>query len=271
MWTEEQRERYRSEHKRYPSDLTDAEWDEIEDLFASYESYSHTLRELVNACLYLSAEGCRWQSLPKDFPPSGTVRWWWDRFHREGVWERASARLVRLARRASGRPAAPSTGLIDSQSVRCGPQAGPRGTDGSKAVHGRKRHVLTCSIGLLLAVLVTAANRHDSRTVAPLLARAATAGWTLVRLVADDAYAGQPVAQEAARYGIAVQIAAKPAAAGGAGFTPIPLRWRVEASIGTLTTRYRSLVRDWTTTPEAAENALWIANTKRALKIVVRQ
>ena len=66
MWTEEQRERYRTERKRYPSDLTDAEWAEIEDLFASYESYSHTLRELVNACLYLSAEGCRWQALPKD-------------------------------------------------------------------------------------------------------------------------------------------------------------------------------------------------------------
>ena len=92
MWTEEQRERYRTERKRYPSDLTDAEWAQIEDLFAPYESYSHTLRELVNACLYLSAEGCRWQSLPKDFPPSGTVRWWWDRFHREDVWERASTR-----------------------------------------------------------------------------------------------------------------------------------------------------------------------------------
>ena len=269
MWTEEQRDRYRVERKRYPSDLTDAEWTQIEDLFASYESYSHTLRELVNACLYLSAEGCRWLSLPKDFPPSGTVRWWWDRFHREGVWERASARLVRLARLAGGRTAVPSTGLIDSQSVRCGPQAGPRGTDGGKRVHGRKRHVLTCSIGLLLAVLVTAANRHDSRAVTPLLARAATAGWTLVRLVGDDAYAGQPVAQEAARYGMAVQIAAQPT--DSPGFTPIPLRWRVEATFGILTTRYRSLTRDWTTTPEAAENALWIANTRRALKIVVRQ
>src|SRR3954469_72172 len=238
MWTEEQRERYRAEHKRYPSDLTDPEWEEIEDLFASYESYSHTLRELVNACLYLSAEGCRWQSLPKDFPPSGTVRWWWDRFHREGVWQRASARLVRLARHASGRPAAPSTGLIDSQSVRCGPQAGPRGTDGGKRVHGRKRHLLTCSIGLLLAVLVTAANLHDSRAVAPLLARVAAAGWQLERIVGDDAYAGQPagsrlgrgggnapcpanpVGRGAARHGIAVQIAAKPT--DSPGFAPIP-------------------------------------------------
>ncbi len=269
MWTEEQRDRYRVERKRYPSDLTDAEWTQIEDLFASYESYSHTLRELVNACLYLSAEGCRWQSLPKDFPPSGTVRWWWDRFHREGVWERTSARLVRLARLASGRTAAPSTGLIDSQSVRCGPQAGPRGTDGGKRVHGRKRHVLTCSIGLLLAVLVTAANLHDSRAATPLLARAAAAGWHLDRIVGDDAYAGQSVVQEAARHGMVVQIAAKPT--DSSGFTPIPLRWRVEATFGVLTTRYRSLARDWTTTPEAAENALWIANTRRALKIVVRQ
>ena len=269
MWTEEQRDRYRVERKRYPSDLTDAERTQIEDLFASYESYSHTLRALVNACLYLSAEGCRWQSSPKDFPPSGTVRWWWDRFHREGVWERASARLVRLARLASGRTAAPSTGLIDSRSVRCGPQAGPRGTDGGKRVHGRKRHVLTRSIGLLLAVLVTAANLHDSRAAAPLLARAVAAGWHRDRIVGDDAYAGQSVVQEAARHGMVVQIAAKPT--DSSGFTPIPLRWRVEATFGILTTRYRSLTRDWTTTPEAAENALWIANTRRALKIVVRQ
>ncbi len=159
--------------------------------------------------------------------------------------------------------------MIDSQSVRCGPQAGPRGTDGGKRVHGRKRHLLTCSIGLLLAVLVTAANRHDSRAAAPLLARAVAAGWHLDRIVGDDAYSGQPVAQEAARYGMAVQIAAKPT--DSPGFTPIPLRWRVEATFGVLTTRYRSLARDWTTTPEAAENALWIANTRRALKIVVRQ
>ena len=131
MWTEEQRDRYRVERKRYPGDLTDAEWTRIEDLFASSEGYSHTLRELVNACLHLGAEGCRWQSLPKDLPPSGTVRWWWDRFRREGVWQRASARLVRLARRASGRAAATSAGLIDSRSVRCGPQSGPRGTDGA--------------------------------------------------------------------------------------------------------------------------------------------
>src|SRR3954454_17598952 len=210
MWTEEQRERYRVEHKRYPSDLTDPEWEEIEDLFASYESYSHTLRELVNACLYLGAEGCRWQSLPKDFPPSGTVRWWWDRFHREGVWRRASARLVRLARHASGRPAAPSTGLIDSQSVRCGPHAGPRGTDRGQGVPGRTRHLLTCSIGLLLAVPVTAANLHDSRAVAPLLARVAAAGWRLERMVGDAAYAAHPVVRGPPRRGIAVQIAAKP-------------------------------------------------------------
>jgi putative transposase len=266
MWTEAQRERYRPEPKRYPSDLAEAEWDRIKDLFASYASYSHDLRSIVDACFYIIAEGCRWRALPKDFPPSGTVRWWWDRFRRDGVWEQASARLLRPARVAVGRSATPATGLVDAQSVRCGPQAGPRGTDGGKRVHGRKRHVLTCSFGLLLAVLVSAANLHDSRGLAPLLDRAAAAGWTLTRILLDGAYAGQPAADTAARHGLMVQIAATPA--DRTGFTPIPLRWRVEATFGILTTRYRSLSRDWTTSAGAAENNLWIANTRRALKIL---
>jgi transposase len=91
----------------------------------------------------------------------------------------------------------------------------------------------------------------------------------LARVIVDSAYAGQPVADTAARHGIAIQIAAKPPGQTG-GFTPIPLRWRVEATFGTLTTRYRSLIRDWTTTPEAGENSLWIANTRRALRIICK-
>src|SRR3954453_303034 len=182
MWTQTDREIHHETRKRYPSDLTDGEWALTVPFFATYRPLSTTTRAIVEACLYLVAEGCRWRGLPKDFPPWQTVRWWWDRFRREGVWDRATRALTPAARTAAGRDAEPRTGLVDSQSVRCGPQKGERGWDGGKRINGRKRHVLMCSAGFLLVAMATAASTHDKHGPDPLLARAHAAGWRLRRL-----------------------------------------------------------------------------------------
>ena len=115
MWTARDRELYRENGKRYPSDLTDEEWSLTSGFFADYRPLSATIREIVEACLYLVAEGCRWRALPRDFPPWQTVRWWWDRFRREGVWEAAARALTPAARTAAGRNAEPRTGLVDAR------------------------------------------------------------------------------------------------------------------------------------------------------------
>ena len=107
MWTQTDREIHRESRKRYPSDLTDGEWALTVPFFATYRPLSTTIRAIVEACLYLVAEGCRWRALPKDFPPWQTVRWWWDRFRREGVWDRATRALTPAARTAAGRGAEP--------------------------------------------------------------------------------------------------------------------------------------------------------------------
>src|SRR3954464_4113289 len=195
MWTARDRELHRETGRRYPSDLSDEEWSLTSRFFANYRPLSATIREIVEACLYLVAEGCRWRALPKDFLPWQTVRWWWDRFRREGVWEAVTHTLTRRARLAAGRSAEPRTGLIDTQSVRCGPQKGERGRDGGKKINGRKRHVLTCSAGFLLAALVTAASVHDKHGPDPLLARAHAAGWRLRRLAVDRSDAGRDTAR----------------------------------------------------------------------------
>src|SRR4051812_28409742 len=108
---------------------------------------------------------------------------------------RADARGPRPPRQEPGvslpRPragSAPSTGIVDSQSVTSGPQRGERGVDGNKKVKGIKRHVLTCSFGLVLAVFVSAANLHDTHGLEPLLDRAAEAGWDLRRGKGDAIY-----------------------------------------------------------------------------------
>src|SRR5918912_2261310 len=268
MWTAQDREICHEVGRRYPGDLSDAEWASTARFFAGYRPLSTSIREMVEACLCLVAEGCRWRALPRDFPPWQTVRWWWDRFRREGAWEAAAHALTRKARVAAGRRAEPRTGLVDTRSVRCGPRRGERGWDGGKRLNGRKRHVLTCSAGFLLATLVTAASVHDKHGVDPLLARSRAAGWHLRGLVGDGSYAGEDVAGDAARHGATFTVASRPQQR--SGFVPIPLRWRVEQGLGILMTRNRRLVRDWEQVPEVSETVILVANLRRLIRFVVR-
>ena len=84
MWAAEQRERYKDAGRRYPSDLTDAEWAVIAPLFACYATLTVDLRGMVNACLSLQKTGCQWRFLPREFGPWQTVRSWHDRFRVDG-------------------------------------------------------------------------------------------------------------------------------------------------------------------------------------------
>ncbi|BCM86820.1 hypothetical protein mvi_52810 [Methylobacterium indicum] len=130
MWTQADRDLYKDDGRRDPSDLTDAQWALIAPLLSSYDPLKVGLRDMVNACLYLEKTGCPWRHLPSDFGPWATVRTWHDRFRADGIWSEVAALLTRAVRRQRGRPAEPSTVILDSQSVVSGPQAGIRGTDG---------------------------------------------------------------------------------------------------------------------------------------------
>ena len=268
MWTKEHRAKYKDDGRRYPSDLTDVEWKAIEPLFSGYEPLTANLREMVNACLYLEKTGCQWRAIPKDFGPWQTVRTWHDRFRDDGIWADAAALLTRAVRHKHGRPADPSTGILDSQSVVSGPQKGPRGFDGNKKIKGIKRHVLTCSLGFVLAVLVTVASLHDTKAVAILLDRAADAGWDLDRIKVDGIYTGPTVAAAAQRHDVEVQVSTRDPEA--KGFSPLPVRWRIEATFGTLTNRYRRLTRNLEQGGVAAEDAVEIANFHRVLRAYAR-
>src|SRR3569833_4457415 len=110
MWTVEDRMRYMFDVRLYPSDLTDAESELVRSLYETYRTLTRDIRTMVDGCLYLGAEGCRWRSLPKDFGPWQTVRGYRDRFRRDGVWAGVAALLTPAARARLGRAPAPSTG-----------------------------------------------------------------------------------------------------------------------------------------------------------------
>ena len=264
MWTEAARERYKDDGRRYPSDLTDAEWATVEPLFSCYATLTADMREVVNACLYLDKAGCPWRYLPKEFGPWQTVRTWHDRFRSDGVWSDVSVLLTRAVRARQGREPEPGTAVLDSQSVPSGPQAGPRGVDGNKKVRGIKRHVLTCSLGFVLACLVTTANAHDTQPVGALLDRAAGDGWAVKRVKVDGIYVGARIAQAAEAHNVDVQVTTRER--DQKGFKPLPLRWRIEATFGTLANRWHRLTRNLEQSPAAAEDAVSIANCHRLLR-----
>lgn len=108
--------------KRYPSDLTDAQWKRIEPLIPPAKpggrDRAHAMREIVDALFYLLRSGCSWRMLPHDLPPWQTVYTYFQQWRDDGTWERIHTRLREQVRTEAGREAQPSAAIIDSQSVK---------------------------------------------------------------------------------------------------------------------------------------------------------
>ena len=118
--------------RRYPSDTTEAEWAVLAPLvprpLAGGRPAAHDRREIVDAILYVLRTGCQWRALPHDYPPWGTVWWWFRRWREEGVWEAINGALRERARRRAGREATPSAAILDSQTAKTTEKGGPAAT-----------------------------------------------------------------------------------------------------------------------------------------------
>ena len=164
-WDDTARVEHSRKTCRYPSDMTDREWALIAPLLpeprAGGRPRTTTLHEVMNAILYIGSTGCQWRALPKDFPPMTTVQGYFYDWRDAGVFEATNALLVMSARELEGREASPTAGVIDSQSVKTTEPGGVCGYDAGKKIRGRKRHILTDTLGLLLFVMVHAADVQD--------------------------------------------------------------------------------------------------------------
>lgn len=124
MWTNENRVRYDRSGLRYPSDVTDAEWELIAPLIPPARrgggKRKVNLREIVNGLMYVLSTGCQWRAIPKDLPPKSTVTvyGYFDLWTYDGTIDRLHHALYVKCRDAAGREASPTAAVIDSQSVK---------------------------------------------------------------------------------------------------------------------------------------------------------
>jgi putative transposase len=144
------------------------------------------LRRVLHDMFYVNKTGCQWRMMPPDIGTVHTLSGYWRRWRQAGVWERVMDTLRQWARQSQGRRPAPSAGCADSQCIKTATQGQDGGFDGPKKVQGRKRHIWVATLGLLVAVVVSAANRDDRPGLGALLHWYCAAGVPRLRQIWVD-------------------------------------------------------------------------------------
>ncbi len=257
-------------HEKYPTDMTDSRWKLIRSLIPKPKSGpgkpgrpASDMRTVVNGIFYANKTGCRWRMLPREFGKWQTVCGFFNNWSKTGVWREVMETLARKERTRRGRKAEPSAGSADSQSLKTVTHGATEiGYDGNKKINGRKRHALVDTLGILLCVIVTAADTSDREGLMRILADYFAKGARRLRKIwVDGGCAGQRlwnwVRGLKKTHKVDLEVVEKQ----GQGFHVVKRRWVVERTFSWLL-NFRRNTRDFEKLPRNSETMLQIAMTQ---------
>ncbi|KUL40000.1 IS5 family transposase [Actinoplanes awajinensis] len=262
-----------AERRAYPSDLSDEQWARIEPFLgawkrkrpsASGHQGGYELREIVNTIIYQNRTSCQWDYLPHDLPPKSAVYYYFALWRDDGTDQVIHDLLRCQVRERAGRAEDPSAIVLDTQSVRAANHvpAATTGLDAAKKVPGRKRGLAVDTLGLIIAVVVTAASVTDNVIGVRLLDKVVEYTPTVTKAWVDAGFKDD-VEIHGAVLGIGVEQVKRTDKT--PGFVPVRKRWVVEQTNGTLM-MHRRLTRDYETRPASAQSRVWWASTANLLR-----
>lgn len=256
----------------YPTDMTDEQWQLIEGLLPAAKPGGRPrtvdIRAVVNAIFYIVVAGCAWRMLPHDFPKWKTVYGYFRAWREDGTWEAIHERFVLWIRVSEDREAVPSAASLDSQSVKTAtPAALAVGFDGGKLVKGRKRHLMVDTLGLVMMVVVTAANVSAPKGAKLIFEKLTQIPRRTARLIwiwVDGTYGGAELMKwtmDTYRWVLETIKRCDQAK----GFVLLPKRWVVERTWGWLNWS-RRLSKDYEVLPETSETFIYNAMIRIMLR-----
>jgi len=230
----------------YPTDLNDTEYAQIAPLLekASKRGRPRTIpyREILNAIFYVLKTGCGWRELPHDLPKWYTAYHYFRQFRLAGLWEEINEHIHKAVREKEGRAAQPTAMIIDCQSVKSAEGGEAIGFDGGKKVHGRKRVLLTDTLGF--------ASLAGHQLLLKLLEQPHLL-ISVRKIFADGGFRGN--FEEWVKQVLHIDLEIVLKEEGQKGFQVLPKRWVIERTNAWIS-RQRRLARDYERLPVSSES-----------------